>query len=163
MGRTVVVLAVIALGLVLWYKISRVPADKRKDLIFKSVVGVIIGTLVVLAVTGRMHWLYALGGTIAAFMPRLISALKYLPLLNRMREQLGGQKAQQSGQRSAGRANPGNMTVEQAREILGVNAGASKEEIIKAHRRMMLKVHPDRGGSDYLAAQINQAKDTLLG
>ena len=163
MGRTVVVLAVIALALVLWYKISRVPADKRKDLIFKSVVGVIIGTLVVLAVTGRMHWLYALGGTIAAFMPRLISALRYLPLLNRLRQQFGEQKAQQTGQRSASRANPGNMTAEQAREILGVTVGASKEEIIKAHRRMMLKVHPDRGGSDYLAAQINQAKDTLLG
>ena len=163
MGRTVVVLAVIALGLVLWYKISRVPAEKRKDLIFKSVVGVIIGTLVLLAVTGRMHWLYALGGTVAALLPRLISAFRYLPLLNRLREQLGGQKAQHSGQRSAGRANPGNMTAEQAREILGVKAGASKEEIIKAHRRMMQKVHPDRGGSDYLAAQINQAKDTLLG
>ena len=40
--------------------------------------------------------------------------------------------------------------------------GMSKEEIIKAHKRMMQKVHPDRGGSDFLAAQINQAKDTLL-
>ena len=55
------------------------------------------------------------------------------------------------------------MTADQAREILGIKANASREEIIRAHKRMMQKVHPDRGGSDYLAAQINQAKDTLLG
>ena len=163
MARIIILLAVIALGLVLWYKISNAPANKRKNLIFWSTAGVIIGTLVVLAATGRMHWLYALGGSIAAFTPRLVSALRYLPLINRFRQQYTQQKTQSSGQQSAGRANPGKMTAEQAREILGVKASASREEIIKAHKRMMQKVHPDRGGSDYLAAQINQAKDTLLG
>lgn len=160
MTRIIILLAALALGLILWYKISNAPADKRKNLIFWSTAGVIIGTLVVLAVTGRMHWLYALGGSIAAFTPRLIRALSYLPLINRFRQQYTQQK---SGQQSAGRANPGKMTAEQAREILGVPASATREEIIKAHKRMMQKVHPDRGGSDYLAAQINQAKDTLLG
>ena len=163
MARIIILLAVIAIGLLLWYKISKAPADKRKNLIFWSTAGAIIGTLVVLAATGRMHWLYALGGTIAAFMPRVISALKYLPLINRFRQQNTQQKSQQSGQQSAGKANPGNMTAEQAREVLGVKADATREEIIKAHKRMMQKVHPDRGGTDYLAAQINQAKDTLLG
>ena len=163
MARIIILLAVIAIGLLLWYKISNAPADKRKNLIFWSTAGVIIGTLVVLAATGRMHWLYALGGTIAAFMPRVISALRYLPLINRFRQQYTQQKSQQSGQQSAARANPGKMTAAQAREILGVKADASKEEIIMAHKRMMQKVHPDRGGSDYLAAQLNQAKDTLLG
>jgi hypothetical protein len=146
----------------LWYKISNAPADKRKNLVFWSTAGVIIGTLVVLAATGRMHWLYALGGSIAAFMPRVISALRYLPLINRFRQQYTQQKSQQSGQQSA-RARSGKMTAEEAREILGLKPGASREEIIKAHKRMMQKVHPDRGGSDFLAAQINQAKDTLLG
>jgi hypothetical protein len=163
MGRLIALLAVIVIALLLWRKIAKAPKDKRKKLIFMSTAGVIVGALVLLAATGRMHWLYALGGTIAAFTPRIISALRYLPLANRLRQQYTRQKTQQSGQQSAGRANPGTMTEAQAREILGVKAGASKEEIIRAHKRMMQKVHPDRGGSDYLAAQLNQAKDTLLG
>lgn len=56
----------------------------------------------------------------------------------------------------------GPLNEEAAWAILGLRPGASKQDIITAHRRMMQKMHPDRGGSDYLAAQINQAKDLLL-
>lgn len=54
------------------------------------------------------------------------------------------------------------MTRDQAQEILGVNEKANQKDIKAAHRRIIQKIHPDQGGSDYLAAQVNRAKDILL-
>mgnify|MGYP001626683066 FL=1 len=54
------------------------------------------------------------------------------------------------------------LSNEEALKILGLEPGASKEDVGKAHKRLMQRLHPDRGGSDYLAAKINAAKDQLL-
>ncbi|WP_250655335.1 DnaJ domain-containing protein [Alkalimarinus coralli] len=58
--------------------------------------------------------------------------------------------------------NPSNMDTAQALQVLGLSEGATREEILDAHRKLMQKLHPDRGGSNFLAAQVNMAKDILL-
>lgn len=56
----------------------------------------------------------------------------------------------------------GGMTEALALEILGLQRGADRQSVTKAHRHLMQKLHPDRGGSDYLAKRINEARDFLL-
>lgn len=67
-----------------------------------------------------------------------------------------------SGARGPSRTRDTDMSVAEAWEVLGLKPGAGADQIRAAHRRLMQSVHPDRGGSDHLAARVNRAKDILL-
>ena len=127
--------------------------------------------------TGRMEGT-VLGGP---FKGRLLSALSD-PELRQLHEQCtavsdqsralfeawldrskaGWREAWQAGPRGPNGAPSGTMIRAEALAVLGLKEGATADDIRAAHRRLMKEFHPDHGGSDYLAAKINQAKEVLL-
>ncbi len=78
-------------------------------------------------------------------------------------DRAAGQGADSDGEDGAGAETGGSMTTEDAYRVLGLRAGASETEIKNAHQRLIQHLHPDRGGSSFLAAQVNRARDVLLG
>ena len=112
-------------------------------------------------------WIAALGGLSLALLLVLTGrggiALGALTLFGPLLYQRWQAARVQHQSGTAANRPAGPMTRQEAYEVLGLHPGASKTEIREAHRRLMRGAHPDAGGSDWLAARVNQARDILLG
>jgi len=94
----------------------------------------------------------------------LAAAGGYLILRQRMKaRRLAGETTDQGARGNAGGAASGPMSRDEAYAVLGLGPGASEEEIRRAHHQLIQKIHPDHGGTSYLATKLNVARDTLLG
>jgi hypothetical protein len=131
-----------------------------RPFLVKTVLTAVAVVFLLLAATGRVHWVGAmLASAVAALrfvLPMLIKSLPFLHSLHRAKAQ------QSSGQQQTPAAKQTEMSRVEALDILGLTGNPDEAEIINAHRKLIQKLHPDRGGNDYLAAKINRAKDVLL-
>lgn len=133
--------------------INRQPPEAKNRALIKVALYTIAIVLIGLVMTGRAHWLAAAVGALIPFIQKVsVLAFRFLPFLNGLRQK------QQSQHTPPNQSND----VAKALQIFGLENVKTEEEVIQRHRELMQKNHPDRGGSDYLASQINEAKEVLL-
>jgi DnaJ family protein C protein 19 len=124
------------------------------------------------SIKALLAWIAALGGIVLALLLILsgrgavaLGALALFGPLIWQHWRAANPSLGQRGKAQTGAPPPragASMTREEAYEVLGLQPGASEGDIKAAHRRLMRAAHPDTGGSDWLAARINQARDVLL-
>lgn len=218
-------------------------AQQRNKFISKLLLSTLVLSLTFLTLTGRLHFLVAIGAAVLPFLSRLLPLIKYIPILRNVYQQRKATKQPNKGKVSTVETSLFMMTLNQdtgqmdgkvlcgelaekklselsseqllylyrltkndhpdslsvleayldrekgenwrqhyeentrdqpsqntsnelctseALDILGLEDGASRKEVIDTHRKLIQKLHPDRGGSNYLAAKLNQAKAHLL-
>ena len=240
MRVSIVLILLLLIGLLLFMRwMVNAPPEQVARAVKRGLVLGAAGVLVMLAVTGRLHWLFALLGAALPLAQRLISARRLYHSVRSGGAAPGGQtsdvstaflrmeldhdsgamrgevlkgtfagrridtltltellelyrechtdpqsvavleayldrehgarwrEAADAGYDTADRdqqqtAGGGRMSRAEALRVLGLDPGATRDDVLAAHRRLMQRLHPDRGGSDYLAARINEAKDVLL-
>ncbi len=155
-------LALVAVAGIMWYLAwyhRADPESRRRSLRTATLYGIGIG-LLLLVVTGRIPWLFALFSAAVPWINRAMAARRLWSGFRNWDQMSGGTGP--GGAKQQGRRPVESMTREEALEILGLQTGATRQEIVEAHRKLMSRVHPDKGGSDYLAQSINHARKVLL-
>lgn len=160
MIQLLLLLISIALLIITVAKIRSLPQPQKKWLYIQIAIGICGVSLLFILMTGRIHWLGIIGG---ALIP-ILKAFLVKPIRNDEPQSQSETTADHSSQPPAAQAA---MAVKEALDILGLEGDIASGEItaelvIDTHRKLIQKFHPDRGGNDYLAAKINQAKDVLL-
>jgi len=134
--------------------IRQQPSEIRSRLQWRYGLYALLGLAILLVMGGKLHWI---AGAIAATLPL---AQRFFPLIIRAIPFLKRKKNE--GHTSSPHSASNSMDREKALQVFGFDALPTEEKIVLRHRELIQKNHPDRGGSDFLAAQINQAKDVLL-
>ena len=135
-------------------------AETKRKVVRWSIWIAIAGVLLILLRLG-MVWLALVGaGLLTALKWAMPSLMRALPLW--LLQRSASRMADGAGASNAQPPDPRVMTRAQALEVLNLREGASREEITNAYRELIQKVHPDKGGSSYLASQVNRARDVLL-
>ena len=142
------VLLLMVIGISNTYDASKLPFLKKVLKVF-IILALIFG-LVFLVVTGRLSAIYAILGGLTIWLIRLLQ----LGILYKNFKEVFKFKEKVS--------KDSDMDIKEAYEILGLKPGATKEEINKAYKDLMSKLHPDHGGNEYFAMRLNLAKGILL-
>ena len=155
-------LALAAIVSIMWYLAwyNRASPEKRKQSLRTVFLYGLAAALLLLVVTGRIPWLFAIFSAAVPWINRALIAKRLWSSFSR--PQQGGPFGQGGSQQQTGQRSIESMTRSEALEILGLEPDATKQQIVEAHRKLMSRVHPDKGGSDYLAKSINQARKVLL-
>tara|TARA_B110000444_G_scaffold170186_1_gene159024 strand:+ start:1450 stop:1938 length:489 start_codon:yes stop_codon:yes gene_type:complete len=158
MGLFLILGIILIAGYLYYVKNKKTDPLERKKLLLKNVFYLLLIVIVALALSGRVSWILAAGAALIPIVKFIFLFLwRSLPLIQMwMRSRKSKEGKSFSSQKNDA------LTETEAWEILGLEPGSSDEEIVQAHRELMQKIHPDRGGNNYMATKLNLARDLLL-
>ena len=158
MGLFLVFTIILIAGYIYRIKKNKFNSIERKKSLFKNIFYFLIIISIGLALSGRVSWIIAAGAALIPIVKFLFLFLwKSVPLIQMWLRSRGARES-----KSDSSENNNELTQTEALEILGLEPGSSDEEIIQAHRELIQKFHPDRGGNNYMATKLNLARDLLL-